>query len=131
MLFPKLPKMKSKCKFTSRGGSSALKSYQIKYSKTCVKRPLSKRPNVGFQDKLTLNRGQKYCRMLQKGSTLKYFRPSLRYNLSLRLLFCLILSGRLRQVLLYKICHRSMPKRITFDINIRPDRRHDKRTDFI
>ena len=35
------------------------------YSKTCVKRPLSKRPEIGFQDQLLLNAGQKYCRMLQ------------------------------------------------------------------
>ena len=33
-----------------------------KYSKTCVKRPLSK---IGFQDQLSLNAGQKYCRILQ------------------------------------------------------------------
>ena len=38
---------------------------QSKYSKTCVKRPLSKRPQIGFQDQLLLNAGQKYCRMLQ------------------------------------------------------------------
>ena len=30
------------------------------YSKTCVKRPLSKRPKIGFQDQLLLNAGQKY-----------------------------------------------------------------------
>ena len=35
------------------------------YSKTCVKRPLSKRPKIGFQDELSLNAGQKYCRTLQ------------------------------------------------------------------
>ena len=35
------------------------------YSKTCVKWPLSKRPRIGFQDQLSLNAGQKYCRMLQ------------------------------------------------------------------
>ena len=35
------------------------------YSKTCVKRPLSKRPKIGFQDQSLLNAGQKYCRMLQ------------------------------------------------------------------
>ena len=35
------------------------------YSKTCVKRPLSKRPKIGFQDQLSLNAVQKYCRMLQ------------------------------------------------------------------
>ena len=66
------------------------------YSKTClkVKRPLSKRSHIGFQDQLSLNAGQKYCRMLQrehsailstlvklcsKGSILQYFRPSLSY----------------------------------------------------
>ena len=37
----------------------------ILYSKTCLKRPLSKRPKIGFQDQLSLNAGQKYCRMLQ------------------------------------------------------------------
>ena len=35
------------------------------YSKTCVKRPLSKRPKIGFQDQLSLKAGQKYCRMLK------------------------------------------------------------------
>ena len=61
----------------------------ITYSKTCVKRPLSKRPQIGFQDKLSLNAGQKYCRMLQGE------------HLSLKSLFCLFLSGRFTQVLLY------------------------------
>ena len=36
-----------------------------------------------------------------KGSILQYFRPSLSFHLSLRSLFCLFLSGRLRQVLLH------------------------------
>ena len=36
-----------------------------------------------------------------KGSIVQYVRPSLSYHLSLRSLFCLFLSGRLRQVLLY------------------------------
>ena len=35
------------------------------YSKTCVKRPPSKIPQIGFQYQLLLNAGQKYCRMLQ------------------------------------------------------------------
>ena len=37
----------------------------FQYSKICVKRPLSKRPKIGFQDHLSLNTGQKYCRMLR------------------------------------------------------------------
>ena len=35
------------------------------YSNTYVKQSLSKRPKIGFQDQLSLNAGQKYCRMLQ------------------------------------------------------------------
>ena len=35
------------------------------YSKTYVKRPLSKKKKIVFQDQLSLNAGQKYCRMLQ------------------------------------------------------------------
>ena len=34
--------------------------------KTCVKRPLSKRQKIGFQDQISLNAGQKYCRMLHR-----------------------------------------------------------------
>ena len=36
------------------------------YSKTCVKRPLSKQTKIGVYNKLSLNAGQKYCRMLQR-----------------------------------------------------------------
>ena len=39
---------------------------QVKYSKTCVKRLLLKRPKICFQDQLSLNAGQKYCSMLQR-----------------------------------------------------------------
>ena len=38
----------------------------LKDSKTCLKRPSEKRSNIGFQDQLLLNAGQKYCRMLQE-----------------------------------------------------------------
>ena len=37
---------------------------QLEYSKTCLKRPLKKKTKIGFQDRLSLNAGQKYCRML-------------------------------------------------------------------
>ena len=72
----------------------------MQYSKTCLKRPLKTKSKFGFQYRLSLNAGQKYCRMLQE-SILHYFRPSLSYHLSLRNLFCLFLSGCLRRVLLY------------------------------
>ena len=54
-----------------RTGSVVFPDFQVPqlsktiYSQTCVKRPLSKRPQIGFQDQLSLNAGQKYCRMLQ------------------------------------------------------------------
>ena len=59
-----------------------------------------RRPKIVFQYRLSLNAGQKYCRMLQE-SILQCFRPSLSYHLPLIHLICLFLSGRLRQVLLY------------------------------
>ena len=34
------------------------------YSKTCIKQPLKKKTKIGFQDQLSLNACQKYCRML-------------------------------------------------------------------
>ena len=59
------------------------------YSKTCLKQPLKK------EDQLSVIAGQKYCSILQP------FLPSFSYHLLLRFLFCLFLSGCLRQVLLY------------------------------
>ena len=43
------------------------------YSKTCVKRPLSKRPKIGFRDQLhvSLNTGQNIAEC-SKGSILQY-----------------------------------------------------------
>ena len=70
------------------------------YSTTCLKQPLKKRTNIGFQERFSLNAGQKYCRMLQE-SILQYFRPSLSYHLSLIPLSCLFVRGCLRQVSLY------------------------------
>ena len=35
------------------------------YSKTCLTLPFKKKTKMCFQDRLSLNAGQKYCRMLQ------------------------------------------------------------------
>ena len=70
------------------------------YSKICLKRPLTKKTKIGFEDQLLLDAGQNYCRMLLE-SILQYFRPSLSYYLSSLHLFGLLLSGCSRQVLLY------------------------------
>ena len=89
---------------------------QMINSKNGLKRPLKRRPrntvklvlsshskrrpNIGLKDRLSLNAGQTYCRMLQE-SILQYFGPSLGYHLSSVPLFCLLVSSPLRQVLLY------------------------------
>ena len=39
--------------------------FQMIYSKTCLKQPLKQKTEIGFQGRLSLNAGQKYCRMLQ------------------------------------------------------------------
>ena len=52
---------------------------QYTYHKTCLQRHLKKKIKIGFEDPLSLNAGQKYCRMLKK-SILQYFRPSLSNN---------------------------------------------------
>ena len=85
--------------YTQRESTLVLTPLYIhdKIHKTCLKWPLLKRPKIGFQGQLLLNAGQKYCSILQ------YFRPSLSYHLSLRPMFCLFLSGFLRQALLYGI----------------------------
>ena len=36
------------------------------YSRTCHKRPLKKKTKIGFEDRILLNAGQKFCRMLQR-----------------------------------------------------------------
>ena len=46
-------------------GLSSTDPSQILYSKTYLKRPLKKKTKIGFQTQLSLNAGQKYCRMLQ------------------------------------------------------------------
>ena len=72
-----------------------------KYYKKTIKSGHSKiRPKICLSRPIITQCSQKYCRMFQ-GSILQYFRCSSSYNLSLRPLFCLFLSGRLRQVLLY------------------------------
>ena len=62
---------KAVVQFEKVSGQEAICSHKFhklnkfKFSKTFVKRPLSKRPIIGFQDELSLNVGQKYCRMLR------------------------------------------------------------------
>ena len=75
-------------------------SYSQLYSKTYLERPLKKKTKIGFQDRFLLNAGQKYCRMLQweRSAILSTF---IKLPFVKRIFFCLFLSGRLIQVLLY------------------------------
>ena len=68
------------------------------YSKTCLKRPLKKDQKIGFQDRLLLSAGQKYCRVLirEHSAILSTF-----IKLPFTIKRCVFLSGGLRQVLLY------------------------------
>ena len=69
------------------------------YSKTCVKRPLSKDRKIVFQGQLLLYAGQKYCRMLQ-GEHSAMLLTFIKLPVVIKILFCLFLSGRFTQVLL-------------------------------
>ena len=68
----------------------------------------SKRPQISFQDQLSLNGGQKYCRML-KGEHLATLEHSAILLTSIKLPFVInifilsSLSGRFTQVLLYYV----------------------------
>ena len=70
------------------------------YSKTCLKRPF-KKAKIGFQDQLSLNAGQKYCRMLQREHS-AILLTFIKLPFASETFFGLILSGRSRQVLLYE-----------------------------
>ena len=59
-----------------------------------------KKTENGFQDQLSLNAGQKYCRMLQ-GEHSAILLTSIKLPFVIKTLFCLFLRGRFTQVLLY------------------------------
>ena len=59
-----------------------------------------RRPKLGFQDRLSLNAGQKYCRMLQRDHS-AILSTFIKLPFVIKIVFCLVLIGRLRQVLLY------------------------------
>ena len=100
-------------------------SYRIKTQYvTCLKRPLNKKTKQCFSRQIiaycrsevsqnfplgafvALSLGTVrylWLRILTVVHILQYFWPSLTHHLSIRYLFCLFLSGRLRQVLLYSV----------------------------
>ena len=77
-----------------------LKAWDFRNSKTCVKQPLKKRPKIDFQDRLSLNAGQKYCRMLQEEHS-AILLTVIKLPFVIKILICLFLGGCFTQVLLY------------------------------
>ena len=71
-------------------------------SKTFFKRPLKEKTKIGFQDRLSLNAGQRYCRMLQ-GEHSAILSTSIKLPFVIKIFVLSILSGHLRQVLLYMV----------------------------
>ena len=63
---------------------------------------VSKRQKIGFQDRLALNAGQKYCRMLQ-GEHPTIYSTFIKLPFAIKIFFCLFLSGCFTQVLLYTL----------------------------
>ena len=80
---------------------SVLTFKQFNTIKPAISGHSKRKPKIGFQDRLSIIACQKYCRMLQD-SILQYVGPTFSCHLSLWTLFCLFLSDRLRQVLLFK-----------------------------
>ena len=67
---------------------------QTEYSKPILSGHSKRRPKIGFQDIVSLNAGQKYCRMLplEHSATLSTF---IKLSFVIKKFVCLFLSGRL------------------------------------
>ena len=67
------------------------------YSKTCINSHSQKDRKLVFKTNYRLMQVKSIAEC-SKGSILQYIQPSLKYQLSLRSLFCLFLSGGFTQV---------------------------------
>ena len=65
-----------------------------------LKRPLKKKTKIGFQDRLSHNAGQKYCRMLQ-GEHSSILSTFIKLPFVIKIFVLSIFEWLLRQVLLY------------------------------
>ena len=80
------------------------KKQVLLYSKLYEKRQLSKRPLIGFQDQISLNAGQRYCRMLPLELPLEHSAILLTFiklPFVIKIFFVYLFKGRFTQVLLY------------------------------
>ena len=88
------------CKFTLTTSTWGELFFSDKYSKTCLKRHLKRNTKLVFNTDYRLMQVESIAECSKEG-ILQYFRPSLSYHFPFRTLFCLFLSSRIRQVLLY------------------------------
>ena len=66
---------------------------KIKFNTNVLSGYSKRRPNIGFQDQLSLNAGQKYCRMLQR-EHFAILSTFIKLPFVIEIYFCLFLSGR-------------------------------------
>ena len=91
---------KSWCQLQAKVCAQIQQAPDLNYSKTCLKWPVKKEDQkLVFKTNYRLMQVKSIAEC-SRGSILQYFQPSLSYHSSSRPLFCLFLSGRLRQVLL-------------------------------
>ena len=96
LFWPFLQQCPSACKLLYVNDFS--RTFPIRYSKTVLRGHSKRRPKMVFEFKTNYRLMQvKSIAECSKGSILQYLRLSLSYHLSLGSLFCLFLSGRLRQ----------------------------------
>ena len=96
-------KQRDQLRLTHIGSRVSSNSHQYGKLTDTVKPVLSghskRTPTIGFNADYCLMQ-VKSVAQCSNGSILQYFRPSLSYHYPLRSLFCLLLSGHLRRVLL-------------------------------
>ena len=98
---------------------------QIRYSKTCLKRPLKNRQNKAFNGIWQLNECRKYCRMLPLEHSAILLTCIKRYSV-LKTIFVFSLGGRLRPVLLYFESHFEHVHDINSTILCAPNKASDQ-----
>ena len=83
MIVATAPELSQKCDFFQKKKMKGILVYVLEFMltfdkmpKTCVKRPLSKRPKIDFQEFLSSMKVESIAAFLQ------YFRPSFSYHLS-------------------------------------------------
>ena len=77
---------------------------QRNYRKMTIKWLFAKIGKIGFQDQLSLNAGQKNCRMLQRENS-AILSTFIKLPFVIKIFVCLFLSGRFTQVLMYIQIH--------------------------